>query len=234
MSVNLYKIKLRIKYFPPIKWVFRVLNKLKFIVDDKQKQSALKEHGNSLAVKCESLLTEYNVNYFLYFGSLLGLVRDGKFMEHDDDVDYGIIVSDKFSWEDFESFLTNHKLKKIRQFSLNGKITEQTYEYNGLTVDFFGCFIHNGVMNSYLYYRKDNYIYNSRFECHVGRFDYIKVIEVKKVQFHGKSYTIPANAEDLLTSIYSKNWRIPDKKWDHTKWKNFHELKIIAKSEYFR
>lgn len=224
---------MRIKYAPIVSNIIQTINDIRFQQEDHKKQQALSNTGNTIAILAEEALCECHADHFLYFGNLLGIVRDGKFIEYDDDVDYGIIITESFSWDRFEDCMTRHNLKKIRQFSFDGKITEQTYAYQGLTVDFFGCFIHDHTMISYLYYRKDRYIYNSKYEFHVGRFDYVRVTGTRAIEYTGKTYQIPTNAEELLESIYSENWRVPDKHWDHKKWKNFHELPLLGKCEYF-
>ena len=231
--MKFYRLKLYIKYLPGIRTMDRLYNRMKFIKQDQKKQIALKEQGKSAIKVVELALTELGIKHFVYFGNLLGIIRDGRFMEYDDDLDYGIIIEKDFSWDNLEKDLTRYNLRKIRQFSFDGFITEQTYAFADVTIDIFGCYFVESSMNSYLYFRKEGYIYNSKYDYHVGRFDYTKVIGTHKIVKDGITYTVPVNAEELLESIYSESWRIPDKNWDHTKGRNFHELNTIGCLEYF-
>ena len=51
-------------------------------VENKDKINALK--------KVVSILEKYDIDYWLEFGTLLGLVREGRFIEHDSDIDIGV------------------------------------------------------------------------------------------------------------------------------------------------
>lgn len=68
---------------------------------------------------------KYNINYFLIAGSLLGAVRNGGLMQHDDDVDIGILDSDVDSFLSIEKNL-NDKGIYIKPFEYFGyKITDK-------------------------------------------------------------------------------------------------------------
>lgn len=60
----------------------------------------------------KKILNNCNVKWWLDSGSLLGLVRDNKFLKHDNDIDIGIIPNDNFS------FAALIKMFKINHFRI--------------------------------------------------------------------------------------------------------------------
>ncbi len=114
----------------------------------------LQENGLEITSKISKVLDNSGIEYFFTYGTLLGLIRNGGFMKHDIDLDLGVIRTGEFSWNKLNSLLTNVGFKQLHEFSLDGEITEQTYEYKGMTIDFFIYEKENEHMISYVYFNK--------------------------------------------------------------------------------
>lgn len=222
--MDLYRLRLKIKNMPIVGSAIKWVKQVQYNKQNQKKRKALAQSGTAIVELVETALTEGKYQYFLYFGSLLGVIRDGKFIEFDNDVDYGILIDESFSWNELEKSMEKHGMRKVRQFSFGGTITEQTYQYEELTVDLFACYQNNNTMDSYVCFRKNRFIYNSPYEHHVARVTYRMVENVEKITLNNMTYTIPENAEALLEDIYSEGWRIPDPNWKHSEWRAWHEL----------
>ncbi len=177
------------------------------------KRNALQAYGLDTLQAVEHALANTNARFFLEYGSLLGMIRDGHFISHDDDIDFAVFIDDAFSWQDLEDALTKHGMKKLKQFTFRGQCTEQTYQVGDLTVDFFQHIDEDDYSYSYVYYRKDGYLYNSPYEHHAQKvmayqFPGLRVMNIDGVEFH-----VPENAEAYLESIYGAGWRVPDPNW---------------------
>lgn len=211
----MYKLKMYIKKLPIIGNFILFIKNIKLKREEKDKMKALKDSGVSAANKLFDIFEKNNIDAFLDFGSLLGIIRNKKFMEYDDDIDYGIIVNKDFSWENIEQVLEKNNIYKVRQFKYNNMITEQTYKYENLTVDLFACFPENENLISYFYYRENGIIYNSKYEYNVASLRLYKFEETEIINIDNLKCRIPKNAEKYLASIYSENWKIPDSNWNH-------------------
>ena len=213
--MNMYKLKMYIKKIPIIGNLIFYIKSIKEKKEENKKINALKYSGEGAVNKLFNIFEENKIETFLNFGSLLGIVRDKKFMEYDDDIDYGIIVDEKFSWEIIEKILEKNNIYKVRQFKYKNIITEQTYKYENLTIDLFACFPEKEKLISYFYYRERGVIYNSKYEYSVASLNLYKFNNTKIINFDNIKCRIPENAEKYLASIYSDDWKVPNPNWNH-------------------
>ena len=212
--MNWKELKGKVKSIPFIGGMYNALygnRKVQRIYDSKVK--LLKENGYDLAERIEDILSSQNVSYYMDFGSLLGITRSKQFIGHDTDIDYSIFISDQFGWEDLERVLTEGGLKKANQCMIKGVITEQTYTFDGISVDFFGHFDDDDNSIVYICYAKKGKKYSSIYDRDVAELKMFKVCKTKKISVNGKMYTVPEDAEKYLESIYTANWRTPDPNW---------------------
>ena len=159
------------------------------------------------------LLNDKNIKFWLCYGTLLGFVRENGILKHDFDFDIGLWYTD-YSKE-LEEYLILNGFNLIHQFS---SITEypafeQTYEKNGVSIDFFYHYSDTSKIWTNVFYREkfDDALDKDLFR--IRKLDYPKA-ELKEVIFLNSKVFIPSNAEEYLQEIYGKNWRIPDPKFD--------------------
>ena len=215
--MNLYRLKMHLKNIKPIKKTYDILMKS----NEKAKHDANRTYNFTIESynvidDVEKVLEDYaplQGRYFLDFGCLLGVIRSGKLIKWDKDVDYGIIIDDHFTWNNLEKYLTAKGYQKKKQFRFNDTITEQNYEKNGVGIDIFAHYLKDNSSLFYSYYRKNKYIYNNRYEMHVMQFyttllNNTRVYQGEKVRVH-----IPNNVEDYLADIYTSQWRVPNPNW---------------------
>lgn len=222
--MGLYELKMYIKRLPIASSVIKKYKAAKEYRLDISKRKLLQEYGTKLAQTVEEALTETGLEFFLSFGSLLGIIREKKFLAHDNDIDYCVFIDKPEQWNLLEKHLTAHGLKKIKQFTLNNVVTEQAYSLNGLSVDFFGCSRDDKHIYSHTYFRKYGYIYNSRWQQHVAdlilyKFDSVKIIEVSGAKYH-----VPSDPEKFLVSVYTENWVRPANGWKPDDSPAWHEI----------
>ena len=76
--------------------------------------------------------------FFITYGTLLGIVRDNKFMQHDDDLDFGILEGDNFSWSEIDKIMNKYNITLLHEFIYKDKVVERTYvTQSNISVDFF-------------------------------------------------------------------------------------------------
>lgn len=188
-------------------------------IEKKNKEKLHKEGTNYIKI-VEKALEKSGGLYYVYAGTLLGLIRDKKFIEWDLDIDYAIVISKDFSWNKLEKVMNNAGLKKSREFIFEGSIKEQSYMIKGFNIDFFGQFYEEDHMLQYSFEFKKDYKYNNENERNVYLVTLPKVIKTKKIFLNNTLVSIPENSEEILKAIYNDNWHIPNPNWKSNSGKN--------------
>jgi len=141
-------------------------------------------------------------------GTLLGMVRDGKLLKRDMDIDTGIYIDSKEGKKKFRDLLTNTGFKHKFIFSVDGiGDVLDTFYFKGIRIDV--CYYEKERDRDccYLFYGEDGTekvvrLYNSKIE------------KVVKFDFLGIMVNVPENKEKYLEERYG-NWRVPDKKYKY-------------------
>ena len=163
---------------------------------------ALNNYGIEALDKLHSLLlTEEEIVYWLYGGTLLGFVRDGGFIADDTDIDIGVWKEKR---SQAEECLMNKGFYKNYQISVGGEIAVQRFEYKGVGIDiyYFSKIKDKASHPSVSWNQKGGLAVE--FFYQKNAFDSIKMLERK-----GKYYAIPSNYDKAVLCPLYGNWRSP-------------------------
>ena len=212
--MDLRKVKYKIKNISFIGNIYNILygNK-KWEKQLKMRNQSLNLNGLHVISEIEDLLNQSNASFFVDCGTLLGIIRDGRLLAWDDDIDFGIFINSSFSWEKLEKCLMNIGMVKIHQFKYRNEITEQTYMYNGISIDFFNH-VQEGNKTFFYSYRKiKGKKYISECEFSVDKFVTARITGVRSLNLNNININIPENAEEYLACLYGKDWKVPNPDW---------------------
>lgn len=136
----------------------------------------------------------------LAYGSLLGAVRDGGFMAHDDDVDVLYFDGSSSRAEALERRATLVSQLVSHGFKMNGRFKNANFHLsNGnAKIDLFPCWKEGEVMHVMRSYPK------------YEPFPASDLFPSGLVQLHNRAYPAPANAEAFLEWRYGAGWSVPD------------------------
>ena len=178
------------------------LHKLKY----KRENRAFKNHGNTVLLKAKKALDEINVHFWLDFGTLLGVYRDGKLIGHDTDVDVAVFLKD-YSPE-IEEVMIAHGFKYEHRIDIaNGTYgLEQTFSYNNVKIDIFYYSKVDGKSHCHLFPMGEG-------KQRVVREIYTTDTGFTTISFLNEEWQIPKDTELRLTETYGKDFRIPIKDW---------------------
>lgn len=153
----------------------------------------------------------YDLEHFIFYGTMLGIVREGDIIEHDDDIDILMNIDerdkliDRLKRTDFDIDFTRPFNKKSKCFlQAHREIEEET-----VYVDFY--FYENSCDNDYIIDR-----WNFRGACNTPS----KALHIPKeliypigsIEFNGTSLKLPHRSEELCAFLYGETWRTPVKK----------------------
>ena len=148
-----------------------------------------------------------SIEHFVFFGTLLGLVRDNSTIDGDDDIDFYVHARDR------EALLA---AIKAANFGKSINIIEDTTPYFlsvSRTVD-----DEDGIVDFYFYRSDDSsdYIWDKwNFSGHYkSKANAMKVpksmiFPIEQKSYKGKFVNMPNNASEVCEYLYGKNWRRP-------------------------
>ena len=158
------------------------------------------------------LKDDFGVEPFVSSGTLLGIVRDGDYIPHDDDLDVCYVGQAQSEKEVVE------ERRRLCEF-LNSKGYRATPSNvahvwcktpGGVALDIFTGFIENDCVSM-------NPLPRNQLKKEA-------VLPLKQQSFRGHQLYLPNSPDEVLSLNYGPNWRTPDKSWKFS-WKR-------AKSEY--
>ena len=155
-----------------------------------------KENAFKLLTIITEVFEKNNIFFMPMWGTLLGIIRNGDFIDHDDDVDLMMEYSD----ED-KLYEALHELKEKGVFlckQFHGKI------YTFVSSD--------GIICDIDVLRKTIFPYSIRYYMLLDRFRPKYLFgKYKKIDFKGLKVNIPENTNEFLSYFYGESWRIPQK-----------------------
>jgi len=148
-----------------------------------------------------SLIKDKNIEYFIFYGTLLGIIRENNIIKGDDDID----------------FMVNHKSKKLllKKMKLN-----KTFKINKkVSNEYFIQFIKkNKKLKTFI----DFYFYtkNKKKDYIIDRHNWLGNIKDKRFALHfptkmifpiikNKKFNMPKKPKSACIYIYGKTWSTP-------------------------
>ena len=148
------------------------------------------------------------VEHFVFFGTLLGLVRDGAPITGDDDVDVYVDVSNRHA---ALAALKRHGVHIELRLERNS--TEHFCQFEG---EISGREVR---LDLYFFSREDEHI--SEAWNFIGRPEHSQnhmrvpnslIFPISQVEFQGNTVNCPSNAEGVCEFLYGSEWRTPKRK----------------------
>jgi len=152
--------------------------------------------------------------FFLTGGTCLGIIRDGQLIEHDSDLDIGIMNEESL-------YIIKKKLSKYYDEVEMADYTKGLIKYNGKRLWFkkyFGKWIL--PIEIMVHYTKDNYVFWNRgmgesFKKkdwgRKGRCVWDKKLfdKFEKAKFANEYFNVPSPADEFLATLYGVDWKTP-------------------------
>jgi len=165
----------------------------------------LQRHGATILSKVNDLSRQHSVDVYPTFGTLLGLIRDGRLMKHDFDMDFAILPS-ATNLSVFFAELQKEGFYFEWMETVDDCLTEVRFRYKELTIDFF---LHSFTADR-------NKMMMIQTDSETRRYEYPRVDFLIDHSVLGLNLRIPNNYEEYLTSMYGA-WNIVIKSgWSST------------------
>jgi len=179
----------------------------------------------------DDIFYQANLKYIPFLGTLLGAIRENRFIPIDKDLDLAVLHEDfvnkagillsLFIKNKFKAGYKHHKNPKIKENNPITGIYIAKYNIHGDICCLF-------KIKNYRYYprtqcviidkntKQPKTIYN---ETLVYKSEDIE--NLKQIKFYNRTINVPINSEKILEETYGKDWRIPHTKFQGTKFTDF-------------
>lgn len=180
--------------------------------DLKSKQKLLRTYGIEALLLFKETCQEFNVGYWLEFGTLLGAVRHKSFIPHDFDLDTGMMETDctiEFRKAlEAKGFVLDHSFDYINVKTGERRTSEFAFHYKDLAFDIFLGIREGNFRKVYCYeVEKGDIVSSSRSYT----FDCTKPLST--VVINGVELSGPSDPIQTLSWYYGENFMHPDPNW---------------------
>lgn len=198
-------IRVKLARFPMLKKILMPIND--FIRNRKLKKlsKTFKMNADGVFLDMVKILQSANISFWPEFGTLLGIIRDGYFMPHDYDFDFGAFIEDK---EKIIEVLTKNNYRLVQKYEAIGhpEILEITFSSKDILIDFF-FFVKKKSYNCHVF--NVSKIVRNKIEYGVKLFEF-PPFELSSYSFLDVNIYIPDNVSDHLIVSYGEKYMIPD------------------------
>ena len=139
------------------------------------------------------VLASTNIVYGLIFGTLLGAIREGQFIAHDEDID--LYVLDEYK-SDVIRLLPELKEKGLKLVRVNNDELSLMRNDEYIDIYFF--------KQSKKFFSRRKRVHNENYSIRANLLE-----ETMQFTFLNMIVPVPSNPEYLLKKIYGGNWRTP-------------------------
>lgn len=212
------------------KLLYPIVQRIYKIFNIPKKRRLLQRNGLEILRVLDSTLHDLNIEYFVDYGTLLGVIREGGFIKTDDDIDI-TICNPEVDARMLVRQLLERGFEFIHALEYQGKTRLFSMSWRGTSVDFY--------LRDWSEDRAEYWIYGIYFDPHLvypgeewnscRRICYPLSMVPERFQFKGIIISIPHGAEDHLKFEYGVDWRIPDPSC-----KSVSDKKVLVMSDFAR
>ena len=200
-------------------------------LENKKKRDALQKNGVALIHLIQQMLSRE----FFYFdmGTLLGIIREGRILGHDLDIDVAVHTSGQEQVFILRALLKEKGCKLLKSYSISEiGIVEDSFLINDIKFDVSYYFEKGDKDVTYLMYKDPD---NPPVEgcLNVVELSCSPIKELTKIEFNGMLINVPQNSEKYLAERYGEKWRIPDKGYVYWKGPSARPTQLLAYREDF-
>lgn len=188
---------------------------------------AFRRYGLETLRVADEVVSGFGGHLVLYFGSLLGAIREHGFIPHDNDLDMAMPIEDRP--DDFVDIMTRAGFRHFQQTYIKstGRIIEDRFTYKGCQMDIFYLFSdrEDGKTYSCIGRRHESKEWREANATDGFPVDIwpTEQCDFTRMDFLGMKLYVPKKAHEWMRDIYGANYMTPIKGWEVKDSKNVME-----------
>lgn len=206
-------LRAKLKRVPLLYQIGHGIHQLQYALIERGKRKRLAKRGLATVQSLLRAFKEEGLPVFLTYGTLLGVLRAGGLMRHDNDVDFGLLLEDETVLPRLLRLMRELGARAERHFIFAGQVCELAYELNGIGIDFFIHRDEGEESRSYWFRRSADKDYPDVQAYTPVRMHTPAVRQVRWLEQGGLIWSYPSDPEGTMAAIYGESWRIPDPAW---------------------
>lgn len=215
-------LKSKLRNSPLTGALYRKLYSVKWNVEEKNRRERLSKSGVEVLAQVIADLRDGPWRGFAAYGTLLGLVRSGGLIEHDNDIDFGILTEDPDLF-DVACWFADRGYTLSRGFLLNDKLAEISLSLQGLDIDLFSFGETPYGYGSPSFFNDPKHpMPEATLKVALTAVSPIEGIETLSAM--DLEIPVPEASELFLIECYGESWRIPDPQWEDSASPSWKEL----------
>jgi hypothetical protein len=168
-----------------------------------------------VALEVLSEVSQYLEGYqfFLDAGTLLGVYRNGDFIDHDTDLDFAIVLDSTK-----ELNFPTPEWPLVAVWNYRNLPMQRAYVYKGIVIDFY--FYYSNIEADLIVNHNDHGVLKLKIA---------DSLPITSYEFKDRTVNLPQRAEKVLESEYGSEWRIPKRSkgdWGDDRFNLFREFPI--------
>ena len=184
-------------------------------VKKKRMAYAMKKNATKTIAQLQDILAGTGFFFFFDMGTLLGIIRDGKLMKYDLDIDIGVKIESTDEKQKLRKILIDNGCTITFAYEVDEiGIVEESYKLNGIKFDINYYSASGGKDTCYLLYHEPH---SALTRLNVVQLTCNEIRQTKDVLFQEIKVSVPIDAEKYLAERYGGNWTIPDKNYVYWK-----------------
>ncbi len=222
MRKNKNKIRIYIELFLDRLGLFKVFQKLFIRIKGNSYPNNFNLNSSKVFELVVKNINENNVLVWPTFGTLLGLVRDKKLLDYDNDLDFGCFF-DSDSQKVIRENLFGLGFKRVFSGYIDDNCVLDKFMYDGIEIDFYYFFKDNDDVFSYDFIQDSFVAVEDLIDIGWKIIPYKNVyskFNFKLMELDNISFNIPNPINTHLEDLYGEDYKIPDKNWHNNKRKN--------------
>lgn len=159
----------------------------------------------------KEIFSIYNIPFFLDYGTLLGCIREGGFINIDTDIDVGVLEENVNIWVVNE--FTQRRKWRIRKIQTCSEVQAAKYLNGKCKIRNLACEYTEGeigiAVDIYIYFKGKNNYKGKRINLATGCvYDSIGLSSTVTKKFYDITLPVPIHYEKYLDVLYN-DWRTP-------------------------